>query len=502
MKRSLAILMILTMMLAACAPAATVVAPTSAPAKAAEPTAVPPTDAPEPTVVPPTDAPAPTEVPPTATSAPTATEAASTEEAPAATSAPAATAVPPTATTAPKATSAPGDPAQGKTIWAAQTCVGCHGPNAEGGIGPKLAGTGLSYDQVLLQVRLGKAPMPAFTAEQVSDQQVAHILAWLKSLAAAPAPAPAAKQPTYPTGALVAMWQSINDMKVKSDFAKDLPERQAQDDAGRLAILKQHAGEAAGLAQAAVAQGNQAISEIPDEAVRAVLRSAIDQANRVGDLANQAQGKGSFGEAYPLAAEMVKISRLDAWPLATQAVRDAGLTGNVRVQVVNQAGRPIPNAYVTVLTAHTPVGVRTDAAGMATINGVAAVPALQVKAYNDGLVYHEVHVNLAQGATAEARIALPGPSVGGQTPGSGECSDRTGSGRGRWDGHAARHGDRPAGGFEPGGRSDFCAEPGAGASIRTARHRRQPVSNADETAQPGHGDANMVLLRGGSSMQH
>ena len=89
--------------------------------------------------------------------------------------------------------------------------------------------------------------------------------------------------------------------------------------------------------------------------VRAVLRSAIEQANRVGELANQAQGKGSFGEAYPLAAEMVKISRLDAWPLATQAVRDAGLTGNVRVQVVNQAGRPIPNAFVTVLTAHTPV---------------------------------------------------------------------------------------------------------------------------------------------------
>ena len=204
MKRSLAMLMILTMLLAACAPAATVVAPTSAPAEAAEPTAIPPTDAPEPTAVPPTDAPAPTEVPPTATSAPTATEAAPTEEAPTATSEPAATAtaVPPTATTAPKPASAPGDPAQGKTIWAAQACIGCHGPNAEGGIGPKLAGTGLSYDQVLLQVRVGKAPMPAFTTEQISDQQVAHILAWLKSLAAAPAPAPAARQPTYPTGAL------------------------------------------------------------------------------------------------------------------------------------------------------------------------------------------------------------------------------------------------------------------------------------------------------------
>jgi hypothetical protein len=41
---------------------------------------------------------------------------------------------------------------------------------------------------------------------------------------------------------------------------------------------------------------------------------------------------------------------------------------------------------------------------------------LQVKAYAAGLVYHEVHVNLSPGATADAVIALPGPSTGGQTP--------------------------------------------------------------------------------------
>jgi hypothetical protein len=68
--------------------------------------------------------------------------------------------------------------------------------------------------------------MPAFTEEQISDEEVAHIFAWLKSLAAAPPPAPAVRKPSYPTGALLAMWQSVNDMKVKSDFAKDLPERQ------------------------------------------------------------------------------------------------------------------------------------------------------------------------------------------------------------------------------------------------------------------------------------
>jgi hypothetical protein len=97
-------------------------------------------------------------------------------------------------------------------------------------------------------------------------------------------------------------------------------------------------------------------------------------------------------------------------------VRDAGLVGTVNVRVTNQAGQPIPNALVTVLSARNPVGAQTDAAGRATIPNVAAVPALQVKAYAPGLVYHEVHANLAPNATANATIVLPGPSRSGQAP--------------------------------------------------------------------------------------
>jgi hypothetical protein len=47
---------------------------------------------------------------------------------------------------------------------------------------------------------------------------------------------------------------------------------------------------------------------------------------------------------------------------------------------------------------------------------VAAVPQLQVKAYAAGLVYHEVHVNLSPGATADVAIALPGPGAGNVSP--------------------------------------------------------------------------------------
>ena len=370
-------------------------APTDTPSPSDTP---PPTDTPQPGTTPePTDTPAPTDTPL------------------------------PTDTPAPSLPTEP-DPVVGQQIWQQKTCLGCHGANAEGNIGPRLAGTGLSFDQVLLRVRTGAAPMPAFTEDQISDLELQHIYAWLRSLAS-PTPTPIAA-PTFPTAALSALWQHVNDMKVKSDFAKDLPERLAPDDAGRLAILKQHATEAVQQGQAAIDQANQALGQVPDETVKAVIRRVIDEINAVRGHANAALAQDSFASAWPEAAEMVRISRLDAWPLATQAVRDAGLVGNVRVRVTNAAGAPIPGAFVTVLTTHTPLGARTGSSGQATVANVAAVPALQVKAYADGLVYHEVHVNLSPGATADASIALPGPSVGGETPSVANAAIEPASGPG------------------------------------------------------------------------
>jgi len=298
----------------------------------------------------------------------------------------------------------------------------------EGVIGPRIAGTGLSFEQVLLRVRTGASPMPAFSEAEVSDLELQHIYAWLRSLAA-PTPTPIAP-PSFSTGALTAMWQNVNDMKVKADYAKDLPERQAGDDAGRLAILKQHTSDALNLGRAAIAQANQARGEIPSQVVRATIDGVISQTNAVIGQAEAALAQGSYVDAWPKVAEMVKICRLDAWPLAPQAIREAGLVGTVQVRVTNGAGSPMAGAFVTVLTAHTPVGVMTDSSGRATIVNVAAVPALQVKAYAAGLVYHEVHVNLSPGGTVGATIALPGPSESGQTPSVADASIEPGSGSG------------------------------------------------------------------------
>jgi hypothetical protein len=320
-------------------------------------------------------------------------------------------------------------------------CVDCHGEKAEGDYGPRLAGTGLTLDAVLLRVRTGKGRMPAFSVGEVSDVEVQQIYAWLRSLPtptppptatpsataitpaatatavvrAAPPPTPI-PPPGYPTAALSAFWASVNDLKVRSDFVKDLPARQAQDEAGRLSILKAYAGLAVGLGQQALGQGNQALAEISREPVRADLRQALAAVQQIVDQANQALSRNSYAEAYQNASAMARLSRIEAWPWASQAVRDAGLTGTVRVRVTDRGGRPIAGALVTALTAHDPVAAITDADGRAVIFNAAAVPALQVKAYAAGLVYHEVHVNLAVGATADAAIALPGANAAGQAP--------------------------------------------------------------------------------------
>jgi mono/diheme cytochrome c family protein len=102
-------------------------------------------------------------------------------EAPAATTAPQPTEAP-TATQVPAAASA-GDAAAGKQTWAAKPCIGCHGANAEGGFGPKLAGTALTLQEVQKTVRNGRAgtAMAAFGESQISDKELADIYAWLKS---------------------------------------------------------------------------------------------------------------------------------------------------------------------------------------------------------------------------------------------------------------------------------------------------------------------------------
>ena len=81
----------------------------------------------------------------------------------------------------------------GMQQFSAQQCVACHGPLAQGGIGPRLANTALSYDAFLSKVRNAIPPKPAYSADVLPDQDVYDIYTWLQTLspqvAAQPRPA-------------------------------------------------------------------------------------------------------------------------------------------------------------------------------------------------------------------------------------------------------------------------------------------------------------------------
>jgi mono/diheme cytochrome c family protein len=79
----------------------------------------------------------------------------------------------------------------GKTLWEQELrCKDCHGGGAEGAFGPDLAGRGLSAAQVMHAVRQPWGIMPAFTNEQVSDQELSNLAAWFASMPKVAQPGP------------------------------------------------------------------------------------------------------------------------------------------------------------------------------------------------------------------------------------------------------------------------------------------------------------------------
>lgn len=76
----------------------------------------------------------------------------------------------------------PGIPARGSGMYA-HNCQACHGEKAAGGVGPKLARNGILMNEGAFweTVLYGRGSMPAW-AGVLSDQDIADIHAWLKTL--------------------------------------------------------------------------------------------------------------------------------------------------------------------------------------------------------------------------------------------------------------------------------------------------------------------------------
>ena len=82
-----------------------------------------------------------------------------------------------------------GDAKAGLATFQKYGCYSCHGIVGQGTLrdGPRL-NTAIGYQAVLQQLRTPRYEMPAYTAVQISDQQVADIFAYLGSVPKGPDP--------------------------------------------------------------------------------------------------------------------------------------------------------------------------------------------------------------------------------------------------------------------------------------------------------------------------
>ncbi len=96
------------------------------------------------------------------------------------------------------------DLARGQQVFLDKQCAACHNAQAEGGIGPRLAQTGLPFDQFLHKVRTAIPPKPAFKETELTTQDAYHLYGWLESLGQSEAGS-TAPPPALPPGQVLGM---------------------------------------------------------------------------------------------------------------------------------------------------------------------------------------------------------------------------------------------------------------------------------------------------------
>jgi mono/diheme cytochrome c family protein len=101
---------------------------------------------------------------------------------------------------APSAAAPPGNADSGKKLYLSHGCWTCHGTVAHGGggSGPRLAGRVPAWPAFSKSVRRPADEMIPYTEKVLSNQELADIYAWLRSI---PAPPPVSSIPQLKSGA-------------------------------------------------------------------------------------------------------------------------------------------------------------------------------------------------------------------------------------------------------------------------------------------------------------
>jgi mono/diheme cytochrome c family protein len=84
------------------------------------------------------------------------------------------------ATSAPTGVQVAADPGNGERLFA-ENCASCHGEGGTGGgVGPRLAGSGISQDDARARIQTGSGVMPA---DLVEGQDLEDVVAYLNTIA-------------------------------------------------------------------------------------------------------------------------------------------------------------------------------------------------------------------------------------------------------------------------------------------------------------------------------
>jgi ubiquinol-cytochrome c reductase cytochrome c subunit len=76
----------------------------------------------------------------------------------------------------------PGNSENGKKIFSSYGCYQCHGYEAQGGVGARLAPKPIAFTIFSKYVRQPTGEMPPYTSKVVSDKELADIYSFLQSI--------------------------------------------------------------------------------------------------------------------------------------------------------------------------------------------------------------------------------------------------------------------------------------------------------------------------------
>lgn len=241
---------------------------------------------------------------------------------------------------APAADPAAGDAAAGEQVFA-RSCAVCHGPQAEGGVGPRLAGSGLTAEAVAGVVAAGRGIMPAGI---VSGPEAADVAAYVASISgAAPASttpgavtAPTPTTPGAPPGGTARLTgPALSGVTVQLDAPAptNWPIR-LQGPAGRLRIGILAAGESE-LSVGSTRGGRSVLDgfdtiEVGVDPAAPDLKGTVAADRAAGLAALLVDDPGTSGTESALALAAAQVAVLHEHVGFLRAARDEGNLPNVR----------------------------------------------------------------------------------------------------------------------------------------------------------------------------